>query len=572
MGTLLKNQLFNYDIEDENFLATKRDLKYIHNSLSEMEWEPGIVLDIILDDSHYLFKKGLGNINNPNIWPLGYNDKQANPMDRSYAEVGIALIRLCLSQNKQEKEQVIYAYPIDKEFSSCPLLNELVGVIKYLDQYFYTNKINYKNLANTSADFRFNPSYAEVKQNTGYKTPDGTTTVLLGPESKLDSVTNVKTNPYFRGLLGNYFWFNRKIRNLRRFEGDTVIESRFGQSIRFGSYDSQRKNDIGTNTDYKGDGTINSYNNLPAGGGNPMILIRNRQHLLNNNNLAPNEVNVGGYILEDVNADGTSIHITSGLTQSVFSQTTTKSIFTQGTNFKFPKLTGDQIVMNSDRIIISSKANETMHFSKKRYMIVTDDEYVVDAQNQIVLNTNNKTVINSPAIYLGQYGNTNEPAVLGQTLSDLLFDLCNWILNHTHSHDHIHDPNADPLVTKSPKDFPTNTATLDLMSIRDRLHSIMSRRVFLTGGGYAPGFNGAGTNSIQITKIEGETSPSGIPGGWSGRTRRVDGVLNDNTGAVSSIVSNATSLISNFINANIGVMSDADITSAIESAIDNSIS
>ena len=97
------------------------------------------------------------------------------------------------------------------------------------------------------------------------------------------------------------------------------------------------------------------------------------------------------------------------------------------TSFKFPKLMGDQIVINSDRIIISAKKNEMFQYSKKRMSFVTDDEYTVDAHNQIVITTNNKTVLNSPAIYLGEYNQTNEPVLLGQTTVNWLYDFCNWM-------------------------------------------------------------------------------------------------------------------------------------------------
>ncbi len=101
-------------------------------------------------------------------------------------------------------------------------------------------------------------------------------------------------------------------------------------------------------------------------------------------------------------------------------------------NFDIENLKGDQIVINTDRLILSSRFGETLHFSKERYGIVTDSEYTVDAHDQIVMTTNNKTVFNSPAIYLGQYGQTNEPVLLGQTTVDWLYDLCNWLLNHVH--------------------------------------------------------------------------------------------------------------------------------------------
>ena len=99
--------------------------------------------------------------------------------------------------------------------------------------------------------------------------------------------------------------------------------------------------------------------------------------------------------------------------------------FRGNSSFQYPVLNGDQIVINTDRLILSSRYGEPFHYSKKRYGIVTDNEYTLDAHQQIVLTTNAKTVINSPAIYLGQYDQTGEPALLGQTTVNWLYQLCN---------------------------------------------------------------------------------------------------------------------------------------------------
>ena len=86
--------------------------------------------------------------------------------------------------------------------------------------------------------------------------------------------------------------------------------------------------------------------------------------------------------------------------------------------------------------------------------------------------------------------------------------------------------------------------------MRDALHNLLSRRVFLTGGGYAPGQNGASiTEGTPPTKIvidnkfsaQGTPAPhdqvylpaipnlasspstSGQPGGWTGVDTRIVG-------------------------------------------------
>lgn len=533
MSYSVNQGIFNYSNEDLNLLSTRRDTKRTSESTFSYQFEPGLVLDIVLDNLHPKFKnEKLGKITEPDNFPINYNGEQPNTSDNSYFPIGSVLVRLCYSQQKMEKDELIWACPLDNSFSTFPVLNEVVHVVKIFDVYYYTNKINTKNNSNASADFRYEQTYGKRLVNTSYDEVD-----LVGPESKFDS-TKEEVNYSFRGILGNYFWFNSRIRNLRRFEGDSIFESRFGQSIRMGAYDDTRLNDKGAYTDYKS-GENNTY-----GGGNPMILIRNRQRPLAQNkkqSLHPllneisdissslNEKNVGGYMIEDINNDGSSIHITSGLTVSKFRTTCYKKYFSLdkseeqlkfipsgSTKFETPILNGDQIVIHSDRLIFSSRFEETMHFSKKRYMITTDSEYIVDAHDQIVLTTNQKTVINSPAIYLGEYDNTNEPVLLGQTTVDWLYDLCLWLEEHTHHYEHSH-PDAGGA---EPSDTQIPVQLKQLRTLRSKLHENLSRRVFVTGRGYSPGSDGNpikdGREPLKINVINGD----GVPGGFKGKNRR----------------------------------------------------
>ena len=531
MSYSIDHSIFDTSVDDVNMLSTKRDAKVIQGGRSVIQYEPAIVLDIVLDDSHPMFKRGLGNLISPSETPPDFRGEMASETDRDYASIGTALVRLCYSHVKFEKESLIWAIPLDSSMTSVPVLNEIVHVVKIFDKYYYTNRVNTKNGCNTSADFRYEQTYGKKIENRSYSTVK-----LSGPKSRFDSMDG-KTPSGFNGILGNYFWFNKNIRNLRRFEGDTVLEGRFGQSIRMGAYDENRKNDSGHNDNYlSGDEKF--------GGGNPMILIRNRQrpvaqmsaqslHPLLNTILpissSISEKNVCGYILEDINNDGSSIHMTSGKTESTFKTTCYKKCFSSSTAeeqpkfspptstpFQMPKFSGDQIVINSDRLIFSSRFGESLHFSKKRYSIITDGEFAVDSHEQIVLTTNSKTVINSPAIYLGEYDITSEPALLGQTTVDWLYDLCEWILAHTHYYNHSHPGagGASPNTTQLPVQLKK------LKDLRDTLHTLMSRRVFLTGGGYAPGANGGTITDGQLPVSINTVTGVGVPGGWTGKNRR----------------------------------------------------
>jgi hypothetical protein len=350
---------------------------------------------------------------------------------------------------------------------------------------------------------------------------------------------------------------------IRKNEGDTAIESRFGQSIRFSAYDNNRLNDKGSYPSY----ALNSNllkESSGGGYGNPKITIRNRQRNISLDEpqqlhpklppipkITPSEKNFGGQIDEDINNDGSTIQITSGKTESDWKTTVYKSIFGKTSNgepteeqvrfnpknstpFVLPTLNGDQIVINTDRLVLSSRFAETLHFSKKRYAVTTDSEYTVDANDNVVITTNNTACINAPQIFLGQYGETNEPVLLGQTTVDWMYDLCNWLLDHVHWHHHVHphphthprSGDATPENTKdaNPDQTQIPVQQIKLKLLRDNLHKTLSRRVFVTGGGYAPGSNGVKPpgsggeckDPVEINTVTG----AGVVGDFKGRNRR----------------------------------------------------
>lgn len=531
MSYSIDHSIFDTSIDDVVLLSTKRDNKILQSGRSIIQFEPAIVLDVVLDDSHPMFStsgSGLGNVSAPFENPPDILGNPLSIKDRDYFSIGTALVRLCYTHEKVEKSALIWAVPLDSTLISVPILNEVVHVVKIFDKFYYTSKVNTRGNCNSNADFRFEMTYGKKEKNVSYGPVK-----LSGPTSRLDCFPNGSISG-FHGILGNYFWFNKNIRNLRRFEGDVILEGRFGQSLRMGAYDKERKNDCGDYENYvSGDESF--------GGGNPMILIRNRQRpisLTTDQRLHPrltpisgsiSEKSFTGYVSEDVNNDGSSIHMTSGKTVSDFKTTCYKSPFSKtfnqeqikfspanSTKFEFPTLNKDQVVIHSDRLIFSSRFGESMHFSKKRYMVVTDSEYTVDSHDQIVMSTNSKMVINSPAIYLGEYDQTGEPALLGQTTVDWLYDLCNWLISHSHYHQHSHVDAGAP----SPDQTQYPVQLKRLYELRDKLHTLMSRRVFLTGGGYAPGANGGritdGVNPVTIDVVSGE----GVPGGWGGKNRR----------------------------------------------------
>jgi hypothetical protein len=488
------------------------------------ELERGIVLDIVLDDKHPIITGGeaVHSKVDPDRWPDDLEGNQPLKTDIDYTWIGRVLVRPINSEKLTDKDQLIWAYPLEANISEYPLINETVVLTRHGGKLYYFRKLNYHNWPNNNLDFAIEGAISGRNNNVLFSN--------IPLTGRMESKTNHKGDYGFHGFAGQYFVANNKIRTVKRWEGDLTIESRHGQNIIFKAFDKNRKHDVGENyKDYKD-------------GGNPMIVIRNRQRPLLKEGqqlklrYSPNpatvtgtkqEKNVGGYLEENINHDGSSIYITCGQTISEWVTTCYKRMFYDDkgeevgafkgkSSFKYPTLNGDQIVINSDRLVLSARYGEMFHYSKKRYAIVTDNEYTVDAHQQIVLTTHTKTVINSPAIYLGEYDQTNEPILLGQTAVNWLYELCNWLLEHTHWYMHSHEDAGK----ESPSQTQLPVQVQQLIALRDKLHTLMSRRVFTTGGGLAIGQNGAsipeGTDPVKINVGSGD----GVPGGWKGANYR----------------------------------------------------
>ena len=575
-------------MQSENSLALNKSITNINN------FKLAVVVDVILDTNHPYF--GTSNKDNKNSGlpgvlgsknisiPMNYKNKISNSGELDYSYIGRVKIRILGEENKTSIDKLPWAIPLDNTITQFPLLNEQVLIYRLGENFYYTKPFNRFNFVGTNGEFQTESANSDDgKSAESY-------TLEINKKSFTTHPVFSNTNP--SGYFGNYFILNPYIRSIRKYEGDTVIESRFGQSIRMGAYDDNRKNDAGIidkenvvgksytapendllklNSPPKKNGSVPAEEITDGGFGNPRLTIRNRQRDIADDKeisgihpLSPKippvtsqEKNYGGQIDADVNNDGSTIDMTSGVTISEWKSTIYKSIFSiqsdepqvnqlvsneeqpkfsppGSTRFTLPTLNKDQIVINSDRLILSSRRAETMHFSKKRYAVCTDSEYTVDAHDQIVLTTNTLTCINSPQIFLGQYSETNEPALLGQTTVDWLYDLCNWLLDHVHWYHHVHphphghvDAGAIDILNSldsNPNQTQIPVQQMSLQLLRDNLHKTMSRRVYLTGGGYAPGSNGGKIKQktpeavapLSINTVNGE----GVVGTFKGRNRR----------------------------------------------------
>jgi hypothetical protein len=216
---------------------------------------------------------------------------------------------------------------------------------------------------------------------------------------------NAWNSPQFNGLFLNedksllYDSFNedQDFRGLQTFEGDYILEGRFGNSIRFGS------------TNKSGDQDLSPWSTNPGElDNNPIILITNKHNFkLPNSDL----------YIEDINKDGASIYLTS-------QQLVPLNIG----NVKLSNITSPiapffyidpQVIINADRTIISSKKDEVLIFGKKGVEIYSQGAiYFQSDEVGITLQDN--------AIFLGPYNNDGivpQPLLLGNDVKTFLAKL-----------------------------------------------------------------------------------------------------------------------------------------------------
>ena len=339
----------------------------------------GVVYEVLTDvDSETAKAKGLGT------------------------SVTIGCIRFRLlsdnSININSVEQLSIAYPLDKNSLTLPTRNEIVIIHSFGGNKHYS-RIGGDVTPNLNAniDLISKKFDKEIKVDSS-----NDATNYQNVSSTGISRTNKNSGKSDFDGYGEYFTDNSNIHKLKLYEGDTLLESRFGQSIRFSGYN-------------------NSENKFA-----PTITIRNGE---NSDSL---QSEVGTSTEENINKDGNIIFLGSGerLLEWTLPTTNAKESF-----FKYPsELKGNQILLSSDRIILSSKTAEMIFASKGDVGFITDGQFSIDATEGINVTANKEiyfdvkddkdfyiTCSGGGAISLGSLEEDElEPAVKGDTLKKLL--------------------------------------------------------------------------------------------------------------------------------------------------------
>ena len=333
------------------------------------------VIDIVLDENHPQFK-------NVGSWN------------------GIGAIFFELANKSGTGSARSFALPYDSQQKTYPLVNEIVLLFSLPNQqigantanqsYFYLKPLGiwnhphhdaYPNLAtpkitNQSKDYQATGN-GVVKKT--INTPEGI---------NLNSPVNPSQNTFVE---------KSDIHPLMPYMGDSLIEGRYGQSIRFGST-AKSKSEISNNWSSAG-------NN-----GDPIVIFRNGQ---------PIKVDDRGWIpiTEDLSNDLSSIYLTSYQQLNTF-KVASELYQSYKTPPTFPsQYKNPQVILNSDRIVINAKTDSILLSAQQSIGMSTNGSVNIDATSHY---------ISSNDIKLGSKDAT-QPVLLGDNTIEVLKQLTSAI-------------------------------------------------------------------------------------------------------------------------------------------------
>jgi len=331
------------------------------------------VKQIVLDDSHPKFEEvggwtGLGAIfYTPVKGPQNVSSLPAYP---NY--VGV--------KQYPTIDEIVYLLPLPGD------LNKDNNKVRN----YYVGGVNIWNHPHHNA-FPGNPNVAPSSQQKSFDMIEAGSTAIVSSEPR-----EIK--------LGDTFVEKDNVHPIRPFEGDLIVESRWGSSIRFGSTVK------GTPNDWSDDATSKN--------GDPVIIIRNGQGLPIIDPDTGEDISKEAAIpiVEDINKDESSIYLSS--TQKINLQASSTD-YTSYKNSSTPptatnQFAGQQILINSGRLVFNTKSDHILLSSAKSINLNSKESVNIDTK---------KFVTQADKIFLGNEALATEPLLLGNTTTQLLRDL-----------------------------------------------------------------------------------------------------------------------------------------------------
>lgn len=355
-----------------------------------------------------------------------YTNKNGKQLQYSQdgSNLGEAIVRLIPSQLGIPLSELDSANPIDMNIQSFPIVGEQVIVFKVSGKLFYTRLAVRKRLTeNTTPSIHMMFGDISISEET---IRDSRELAAAGVPSNytLDNASQFTSK----------FRVNPSTRPFRAYEGDMILQGRFGNAIRFGSSKFQNPDVIMPEPNLI----------LTAGGWKTPRLLSTEKNT--------------PYSLaeEDINEDRSSIWMVSDQQVNFDPITLINGSLSHllTSNKKTQDFVGAQIFVNSDRVILNSKRNEISLFSNteinlcsmldislnadqniflrswkdivvhgQRSLFLKAEDLTLIATKNLSIRTSGDNGLSGSRIFIGKYGDATQPMVLGRQLATFLSTL-----------------------------------------------------------------------------------------------------------------------------------------------------
>jgi len=325
----------------------------------------GRIISIVLDETHPRFKElgewnGLGTIEYDIV-------KSPTPPNQLYP----------------------IAHPLDPSFKNFPLINEIVYILALPNNSIGESTSTTNNYYINTVGIWNHPHHNAFPQNSNNLPPTQQKDYVQTEAGSVRRVTDQSTEIF----LGATFKERSNIHPLLPFEGDKIIEGRWGNSIRLGS---TVKN------------TPNTWSSIGENG-DSITIIRNGQGNQTEEGWIPT--------IEDINNDDTSIYFTSTQKIPLKASSTSYSSYSSNPPSTPNEYSGKQLILNSGRLVFNSTEDHILLSSKKTVNINAINGFSVDSP---------QSVIQSNSVLLGGV-NATESVLKGDTTINILVDLVNQL-------------------------------------------------------------------------------------------------------------------------------------------------
>jgi len=297
----------------------------------------------------------------------------------------------------------ISARPLDSTFKQPPLPGEIVLLMPQasnlsarsatIPEYYYLQTLNIQSSINSNRL----PGVTSVEASTKGRSTDTSNT------GNATNGSSEEPEPDFNE--------SSEVRPLQVYEGDTLIEGRFGQSIRLSSTitDGTDKYTLGEPQWKKGNGTH----------GDAITVIRNGQKP---DAGYSNKPEANKYIRENIDYDAGSIYMTS--TQEIpITKASPDNVASKFLGFEQDTYKGEQVIISSGRLVFNSRDKETFIFSGGGIGLASHMGISLDS-SEAGINIAGSTInLGSDA------SNAGEPAVLGNIANERLDAIVDYVIS-----------------------------------------------------------------------------------------------------------------------------------------------